>query len=206
MIGVINYGLGNVKSFINIYNALNVGCMLVSTLEDLDRVDKLILPGVGAFDFAMNTLEQSGLLDKIQDLVLNKKVPILGVCIGMQMMAQSSDEGVKPGLGWINGVVKKMEPGSEYPLPHMGWNSVRQTGQSNIFAGIEDDSEFYFLHSYCLEGAQSEQVIAVAKYPGLFPVVVQADNIYGMQCHPERSHHQGVTFLKNFAELSYVAS
>jgi len=201
MIGIINYGLGNVKSFINIYNALNIDCMLVSSLEDFEQVDKLILPGVGAFDFAMNTLEQSGFLNKLQDLVLNKKMPILGVCIGMQMMAQSSEEGVRPGLGWIEGTVKKMEPGSDYPLPHMGWNSVRQIGESTIFAGIENNSEFYFLHSYFLDGAVSEQVVAVAEYPELFPVVVQAGNIYGMQCHPERSHHQGVTFLKNFAKL-----
>jgi glutamine amidotransferase len=201
MIGIINYGLGNVKSFINIYNSLNIDCMLVSSLEDFEQVDKLILPGVGAFDFAMNTLDQSGLFNKLQDLVLDKKMPILGVCIGMQMMAQSSEEGVRPGLGWIDGVVKKMEPGSDYPLPHMGWNSVRQIGESNIFAGIENNSEFYFLHSYYLKSAASEQIIAVAEYPELFPVVVQAGNIYGMQCHPERSHHQGVTFLKNFAEL-----
>jgi glutamine amidotransferase len=201
MIGIINYGLGNVKSFINIYNALNIDCMLVSSLEDFDQVDKLILPGVGAFDFAMNSLEQSGLLNKLQDLVLNKKMPVLGVCIGMQMMAQSSEEGVRSGLGWIKGVVKKMDPGSNDPLPHMGWNSVRQMGESNIFSGIDNNSEFYFLHSYYLHSDASEQIIAIAEYPGLFPVVVQAGNIYGMQCHPERSHQQGVTFLKNFAEL-----
>ncbi len=203
MIGIVDYGLGNVNSFLNIYNKLNIPVQLVSTKEALQASDKIILPGVGSFDYAMNALDHSGLRDILNELVLIKKVPVLGVCVGMQMIGDTSEEGVAKGLGWISGAVKKMSfvEHESSPLPHMGWNSLNQVTESPLFDNIPNYSEFYFLHSYYFDAKNKEDVLATADYLQTFPVIVNQENVFGIQCHPEKSHQQGAMLLKNFAEL-----
>ncbi|MDC1188026.1 imidazole glycerol phosphate synthase subunit HisH [Gammaproteobacteria bacterium] len=203
MIGIIGYGLGNAFAFANIYKKLDVPFRILQKPEDFAGVTKLILPGVGAFDHAMDLFTNSGMREKVEDLVLNKNMPILGVCVGMQMMANSSEEGDCEGLGWIEGKVIKfkseyLKPGS--PLPHMGWNKLTTIGENSLLNGL-NNSMFYFLHSYYFTPNNSLGLIGTTDYGISFCSVIKKNNIYGMQCHPEKSHESGVIFLKNFSEL-----
>ncbi len=204
MIAIIDYGLGNVKAFANVYSRLNIPAMIVKQPEDLKTVDKLILPGVGSFDHAMHLLDESGLRQVLDELVLQRCVPVLGICVGMQILARSSEEGVLPGLGWIDGKVKRMKPSMlmhRTHLPHMGWNDVKPTKRSKLFEGLEQDARFYFLHSYYFHVQNNNDAIAVTDYGGLFTCAINVENIFGVQFHPEKSHQYGTQLLKNFAEL-----
>lgn len=201
MIGIVDYGVGNIRAFSNIYDQEGYKHKIVKSLSDLDDVDKIILPGVGAFDYAMSMLKRSGLCEKLSELVLQKRKPVLGVCVGMQIMADTSDEGNCSGLGWIAGEVKKIEKSSELPLPHMGWNSIRVKINSPLFNNIGIDNEFYFLHSYYFQCQNDSEVMATTEYANSFSSVVGIDNIYGIQCHPEKSHGDGIQILKNFGDL-----
>ncbi|MCH9770673.1 MAG: imidazole glycerol phosphate synthase subunit HisH [Gammaproteobacteria bacterium] len=198
MIGVIDYGLGNIKAFLNIYSRLNIPCKCIKIASDFESVDKIILPGVGAFDAAMLALNQSGLRESLNDSVLIKKKPVLGVCVGMQMMARTSNEGREEGLSWIDAIVEKID--TKQPLPHMGWNTLTIVGESGILNGLKAGERFYFLHSYYFKCNNSKSILATSTYSGDFCCVVNDDNIYGIQCHPEKSHVAGTLFLKNFAE------
>lgn len=204
MITIIDYGLGNVLAFVNVYNRLNIPVAVAKSVGDLTHATKLILPGVGSFDHAMLQLDQSGMRQSIEQLVLQQSMPVLGICVGMQMLAKSSDEGALPGLGWIDGVVKKFDV-SKMPkgtnLPHMGWNDVTPVVDSGFFKGMEQDARFYFLHSYYFECCQQANVLAVTDYGGSFTCAVHRENVYGVQFHPEKSHHFGTHLLKNFAEI-----
>lgn len=204
MIAIIDYGLGNISAFANIYKQLNVPFIIAKTSDDLRQASKIILPGVGAFDYAMQMLEDSGMRSVLDELVLGHKIPVLGVCVGMQIMATSSEEGVKPGLNWIRGVVKKIDAAKlahKPTTPHMGWNQVSSKKDAEIFAGIDDEQGFYFLHSYYFACANDDDVLAVSEYAGEFSCAVHRDNIYGFQFHPEKSLLNGVCLLKNFANL-----
>ena len=203
MIGILSYGLGNVSAFVNIYKKLGIECKLVEELDDLINIDKLILPGVGAFDYAMKSFNDSGLRREVDRLVLVKKVPILGVCVGLQIMANSSEEGILGGLGWIDATVVKFDSESlpkGDPLPHMGWTNLKVLVDDPILKGL-DDSRFYYLHSYFVVPKNKKEAIGSAIYGEEFCCVIRNDNIYGMQCHPEKSHSFGIRFLKNFAEI-----
>ncbi|WP_394210631.1 imidazole glycerol phosphate synthase subunit HisH [Enterovibrio calviensis] len=202
MIGIIDYGLGNIRAFGNIYKRLGIPYFYVQKPEQLTQATKLILPGVGSFDFAMEKLNNSGMRDALDDLVLNQKMPVIGICVGMQIMANSSEEGESAGLGWIDATVRKIvvDNHRKNPLPHMGWNTISVKKESSLFLKIEDNPQFYFLHSYYFDCADSER-LAVANYSHDFNCIVSKDNIYGIQCHPEKSHHNGVTLLKNFGEV-----
>jgi glutamine amidotransferase len=170
----------------------------------LTGASKLILPGVGSFDQAMKQLASSGMRDTLEDLVLRAGVPILGVCVGMQMLARSSEEGTEPGLGWIDGTVKSFHsvlPGRSLPVPHMGWNDVHPRAPSRLFDELESNGRFYFLHSYCFDAARAEDTIAVATYGLEFTCAVHRNNVYGVQFHPEKSHQWGTQLLKNFASV-----
>ena len=204
MIHIVDYGLGNVRAIMNVYYRLGIPACLASEVRHLDNADHIILPGVGSFDHAMGLLDRSGLLPTIERLVIGNKVPLLGICVGMQMLARASDEGRVAGLGWIPGNVKAFEShpqASVMPLPHMGWNDVTVQRHSPIMNNLEMNSRFYFLHSYYFECENSQNCVAVADYGTQFSCVVMSGNIYGAQFHPEKSHGWGTQLLKNFAEL-----
>ena len=204
MIAIIDYGLGNIQAFVNVYNRLGIPVTIAKTAESFETAHKLILPGVGAFDHAMELLNASGMRQTLDDLILGKKVPVLGICVGMQILANSSEEGALDGLGWIPGHVcafKSAPDVAALPLPHMGWNDVHVTCEHRLFKGIEEEVRFYFLHSYFFECMSRDAVIATASYGIDFCCAVQSDNVYGVQFHPEKSHHFGTNLLKNFAEL-----
>ncbi len=204
MITVVDYGLGNIQAFLNAYKRLNIEAKTAQTADDLRNATKVILPGVGHFDHAMRRLEESGMRETLDDLALNKSVPVLGVCVGMQMLAHSSEEGELPGLGWIDGRVRgfaSWEGAGELPLPHMGWNDVHPTAVNPLFDRLESDARFYFLHSFFFECAKPDDALAMSRYGSEFSSAVNSRNIYGVQFHPEKSHRFGTQLLKNFAEL-----
>jgi imidazole glycerol-phosphate synthase subunit HisH len=204
MIAIIDYGLGNIRAFANIYKKLGVPFKVADTTRDLGDVSKIILPGVGAFDYAMGQLEASGMRAKLDELVLERQVPVVGICVGMQMLAASSDEGQLPGLGWLDARVKKFDEHSiQYAthLPHMGWNDIVPVKENKILKGLEKDAKFYFLHSYYFHCNQADDTIAVTDYGVKFSCAVNKENIYGVQFHPEKSHQYGIQLLKNFADL-----
>ncbi len=204
MIGIIDYGLGNINAFINIYKRLHIPTKRLFSPNDFEDVDKLILPGVGAFDHAMERFGNSGLQKIVEKYVMEDKIPIIGICVGMQMLAYSSDEGKLLGLGWIPGYVKKFDE-SKIPfttrLPHMGWNDVDIVKGSPFFNPFPNDPKFYFLHSYYYECVNNQDVIATSEYGVKFTCAINRDNIYGVQFHPEKSHHYGVQLLENFSKL-----
>jgi imidazole glycerol-phosphate synthase subunit HisH len=205
MIRIVDYGVGNIQAFITIFKNLGIQAQRASTPNDLTDATRLILPGVGHFDHAMQRFNDSGLRTSIEELVMHKHVPILGVCVGMQMLAESSDEGTLSGLNWISGRVRSFASqltSLRLPMPHMGWNDVRPRTQSNLFLkGFDEEAQFYFLHSYFFDVLDERDIVATTQYGFEFPAVVSRGNIYGVQCHPEKSHHWGTRLLKNFAEL-----
>ncbi|MDC0225505.1 imidazole glycerol phosphate synthase subunit HisH [Gammaproteobacteria bacterium] len=200
---IIDYGLGNIRAFYNIYSKLNISVNVASKRDDLLRAQKLILPGVGAFDWAMNRLNDSGLRETIESLVLEKKVPILGICVGMQMMTLRSEEGVLPGLGWFDAEVirftQEASSKNQY-LPHMGWNDVKPDSANRLFSGIVDP-KFYFLHSYFFSSENQNHKLATTNYGINFTSAAVNGHIYGVQFHPEKSHEWGIKLLKNFSQI-----
>lgn len=199
---LVNYGLGNIQAFAHIYERMNVSVNVAATPSDLAKAEKIVLPGVGAFDWAMTRLNQSGLRETLDEMVLQRQVPVLGVCVGMQMMARGSEEGVLPGLGWIDAEVVRFVPDQvgRAPLPHMGWNDVRPVTADSLFRGVEAP-RYYFLHSYCIVPRQPADVLATAHYGSDFTAAVRRGHVFGTQFHPEKSHHWGIDLLRNFAEL-----
>lgn len=204
MIAIIDYGLGNVRAFVNVYKKLNISCKIVKKKDDLGGATKMILPGIGAFDHAMELLQESGMREVLDDLALKQNIPVLGICVGMQMLALASEEGKLSGLGWIDGDVKKFDS-SLYThrtcLPHMGWNEVNPIEYNDLFQGLDSGSRFYFLHSYFFYCNRKENIIAQTNYGIQFCCAVNEGNIYGVQFHPEKSHQNGIQLLKNFAQL-----
>jgi len=203
VITLVDYGLGNIQAFANIYRRLNIAVVVADTADKLARAEKIILPGVGAFDWAMTLLNESGMRACLDNLVLVQKRPVLGVCVGMQMMARSSDEGELPGLGWLDAEVKRFDEArflQQTHLPHMGWNDVQPCAMGCLFKGISAP-RFYFLHSYYFAPANPDDVLAVTDYNGTYASAVRSGNIFGTQFHPEKSHQWGIALLKNFAEL-----
>lgn len=202
MIGIVNYGSGNIHAIANIYSRLNIPFTIVSTPVELLAAEKILLPGVGAFDQAMNELETSGMRRALDKLVLEEKRPVLGICVGMQLLASSSDEGEAAGLGWIAGVVKRFDHSifrQTTHLPHMGWNTVKPVHQHPLFDGVDLRTGYYFLHSYYFSCNDSGDVLGVTEYGAPFTSVVHRDNILGVQFHPEKSHRAGIQLLRNFA-------
>jgi imidazole glycerol-phosphate synthase subunit HisH len=204
MIGIINYGLGNINAFANIYNKLGIPHKVVYEPRCLKKITKIILPGVGSFDYAMSKLKASGMQDSLNDIVFKHSIPVLGICVGMQMLACSSDEGNQPGLSWIDGKVKKLNFLSSKGfavLPHMGWNNLKLLKNNALLNNIDCNASFYFLHSYYFDCREAKNVVAVTEYNADFACVVNHKNIYGVQFHPEKSHSWGERLLKNFAEI-----
>ena len=204
MIAIVDYGLGNIAAFANVYKTANIEVSIARTAEDLKSASKLILPGVGHFDHAMELLQQSGMRDTLDNLVLREKVPVIGICVGMQILARGSEEGKLPGLGWLDADVrafKSRDTMKDMALPHMGWNDVRAVSSDKLFEDLEAEARFYFLHSYYFDCDRQEDVLATCNYGADFSCAVCSANIYGVQFHPEKSHGFGNRLLKNFAKL-----
>lgn len=204
MITLIDYGVGNIFAFQNAYKRLNIPIKIAKTSTDLFDAEKLILPGVGSFDYAMSQLNNSGMREKLDELVIEKFVPIIGICVGMQMMGNRSDEGKTQGLNWIDADILKFDESlirHRTKLPHMGWNGVKPVNGNLLFEGLEEDAIFYFLHSFYFKCKNPIESIAVSDYGIKFTSAVNKGNIYGIQFHPEKSHLNGEKLLHNFAKL-----
>lgn len=205
MIGIVDYGSGNIQAIQNIFTKLKIQTFFVSNPDDLHKADKIILPGVGAFDEAMTQLENSGMKDALNHFALLQKKPVLGICVGMQVMAKSSDEGVMQGLGWFDATVKKFDE-SKIPfkpkLPHMGWNEIQPMQESPLLKGIDLEKGFYFIHSYYFDAHDTKDILLESNYGEVFSCAIRKDNIFGFQFHPEKSHSNGINLFKNFAEYS----
>ena len=204
MITIIDYGLGNIRAFVNVYDRLNIKTKIAKKADDLKDAKKIILPGVGAFDYAMSQLNASGMRDEIEKQVLGNKVPLIGICVGMQMLAKSSNEGKLSGLGWIDGEVKLFDSNLipfKTRFPHMGWNCIKPVNGNHLMTDFNNDSRFYFLHSYYFVCHNKDEIISTTEYGVTFASAVNKENIYGIQFHPEKSHSNGIQLLKNFAML-----
>jgi glutamine amidotransferase len=204
MTTIVNYGIGNIQAIANIYKRLNIPVRIASTAQELAGAERIILPGVGAFDWAMDRLDKSGMRSCLEDLVVRQRRPVLGICVGMQMMAKRSDEGVLRGLGWVDAEVRRFDESAfrnKTHLPHMGWNDVTPQQAGGVFRGLESGARFYFLHSYYVAPTHAANVLATTDYNGPFASSVHSANVYGVQFHPEKSHQWGIQLLKNFAEL-----
>ena len=208
MIGIINYGSGNISAISRVYKNLGIATLNVTKPDQLEQVDRIVLPGVGAFDYTMSLLIQSGFKSKLDEHVINQRKPILGICVGLQIMGYGSDEGSAKGFGWIPGRVKKFDENKikfKPRLPHMGWNSINDLHSHEIFNGIDNDVGFYFIHSYHMNCESDGNVLSMTNYGIDFCSSIFKDNIFGVQFHPEKSHYNGVLVLKNFATLSYYS-
>jgi len=204
MIGIINYGSGNINAIANIHKRFEIPFMLVNKPDDLDQCSKLILPGVGDFDETMRLLTESGLKAGLNQYVLEKKLPIIGFCVGMQIMGFKSEEGSNEGFGWIPGNIKKLDINSlerKPYLPHMGWNTINIKQDHLLFDGLSHVDGFYFLHSYYFECRDSTNILSTTNYGNPFPSVVRHENIFGIQFHPEKSHENGMQIFRNFSKL-----
>ncbi len=202
MIAIVDYGSGNIQAIGNIYDRLSIPFVFAKRPEDLAATDRIVLPGVGAFDQAANELDASGMRRALDRCVLEDHKPILGICVGMQLLAKSSEEGGARGLGWIDAEVRRFDPSrfdQATHLPHMGWNTVTPVRPDPLFEGVDLGSGYYFLHSYYFSCNDPSDELAVTEYGIAFASAVSRGRISGVQFHPEKSHQAGVQLLKNFA-------
>ena len=202
MLTIVDYGVGNLASMQNMLKKIGVPSKITSEKKDLEEADRLILPGVGAFDTCAEKLQQSGLIETLTYQVMTKQVPVLGVCVGMQLLLKGSEEGMLPGLGWIEGHNVKFRQ-DQLPertkIPHMGWTDVVPRKVSGLLNGLEQESRFYFVHSYHALLTNEQDVLLHANYGYSFTAGLERGNIVGVQFHPEKSHKFGMKLLKNFA-------
>lgn len=204
MTTIIDYGSGNIRAICNIYDVLDISYNVASSVEQIELADKIILPGVGAFDETISKLNENNFRATLDKKVLEEKIPILGICVGMQMLGNVSEEGTLKGLEWISGKVKlfdKEQIQGKPKLPHLGWNSIKITNENPLFKNIDETEGFYFVHSYYFECDDIKNVIATAEYGKSFHASINKENVYGVQFHPEKSHDNGIQLLKNFALL-----
>jgi len=203
MIVVVDYGVGNLGSIINMLKKVGVKAVVSSEPDMLQKAEKLILPGIGAFDVGMNKLNERGLVPLLNYLALEKKVPFLGLCLGLQLMTKKSEEGLAQGLGWFDAETVRFRFGAEQThlkVPHMGWNMIDVCRPHPLFTDLEALSRFYFVHSYHVQSHDPEAVLAETDYGFRFHSILGKGNLLGAQFHPEKSHKYGMRLLKNFAE------
>ncbi len=202
MIGLIDYGMGNIHSLLSAGEYLGIKIKLCKNKSDLKSVEKIILPGVGAFGACMDILKSSGFYEELNNQVINKKKIILGICLGMQIMATKSLEfGETKGLNWISGTVEKMNVSDNFKLPHVGWNSLNHLRQSPLFNNLNLDSDYYFVHSYSFKNKHPNDILATFSYSSDYTASINKGNIYGVQFHPEKSQENGLRILENFVNL-----
>lgn len=201
MIVIIDYGVGNVGSVANMLRKAGARARISASVADIEAADKLILPGVGHFDSGMGKLNETGLVPALTEQVIGRRKPVLGICLGMQMMTRASEEGSTPGLGWIDATTHRFPDLAGLRVPHMGWNTVRPENRASLFAREGDSERFYFVHSYFVRPAEPAHVAATCGYGLDFAAAFQADNIFGVQFHPEKSHLFGMELLKRFIAL-----
>lgn len=201
---VINLGTCNIGSVINMLNFLGVKNFIVDKTEDLNNVEKIILPGVGSFDHNLKNLHDLGFFEIIRDLVEIKKIPILGICLGMHLFCKNSEEGKRSGFGFFDAEVVKFDfdkPLNELLIPHMGWNNVKIKKNTNLISSSNKNYRFYFVHSYHVKCLNDSDIMLTTNYGYEFPSGINKNNIYGVQFHPEKSHRFGMEILKNFSRL-----
>ena len=202
MIAIVDYGVGNLGSISNMLRKIDIEAVVTADPSGIEKAEKLILPGVGAFDTAMKNIRDLKLLDVLNQKVIADKTPVIGLCLGMQILTESSEEGKMPGLGWVKGKTIRFrfeESRNDLKIPHMGWNTVEIKNPSPLVEELDKNSRFYFVHSYHMDCKDKEDVTAVTNYGYDFPSVVKKENIYGIQFHPEKSHKFGMKLLENFA-------
>lgn len=203
MVLVVDYRMGNIGSILNMFKRINVKAIVSSDAREIERAEKIVLPGVGSFDVGMRNLRSMGLIDPLRARVVEQRIPLLGICLGMQLLAKSSEEGNEPGLGWVDAKVVKFEAGlaANMKIPHMGWNSIQLSRECLLFRGMYENPRFYFVHSYYVVCRQEADVLTRTLHGVEFVSAFQKDNIIGVQFHPEKSHKFGMKLLENFAAL-----
>ncbi len=200
-ITIVDYGVGNIGSIVNMLKRIHVTCHVASTKSDLQHAKKILLPGVGAFDHGMTCFNNSGMREDVERKVLDDKIPTLGICVGAQMLGRSSEEGQEKGLAWVPMDTKKFSS-SDLRIPHMGWNVVNPSRKHDLFQGMEGELRFYFVHSYYMNVDHEDHCLARTPYAHDFASIVINGHIIGVQFHPEKSHRFGMNFLYNFAACS----
>ncbi len=200
---IVDYGMGNIHSVYRKLKKLKANVIVSSNYNDIQQAGGIILPGVGHFGRAMDQIVRLGLKGPLDEAVIEKKIPVLGICLGMQLMASYSEEGQSQGLGWIEAEVKKLniQDSKRYKIPHTGWNTLNHNRQIPLFADVPENAEFYFVHSYYVQPAEEKDVVCETVYERQFCSVIARENIYGVQFHPEKSHLWGIEMLKNFLEI-----
>jgi len=202
MISIIDYGVGNVASVLNMVKHVGGEANIISSPQDLESATKLIFPGIGSFDYAVQCLQNNNWINALNSTVLERKIPILGICLGMQLMCKYSEEGILTGLGWIDAQVKRFTAGQEkLKIPHMGWNHVEVVSDNPLVINEEPNQRFYFVHSYYVECNTENDVILKSRYGINFVAGFQHKNIFGVQFHPEKSHRYGKQLIKQFLEV-----
>jgi glutamine amidotransferase len=202
MIGIVDYGSGNISAIANIYKQLRIPYLVSGDPKILAEADRFVLPGVGAFDTVMGDLTQMGIVDTLNEEVLGKGKKAMGICVGMQILADSSEEGTRAGLGWIPGQIKRIDDSRlevAPKLPHMGWNSIRAESNEPMLQNVDRERGFYFLHNYYFAPESDEDIIATVRYGDELACGVRRENVIGFQFHPEKSHSNGMAIFKNFA-------
>jgi imidazole glycerol-phosphate synthase subunit HisH len=201
MITIVDYGMGNLGSIQNMLKHIGAAAVITADLQIIGDATKIILPGVGAFDNAMTNINNSGLREVLDRKALVNRVPILGICLGMQLLTNSSEEGELSGLGWIPATTNRFPDTPGLKVPHMGWNLVQRSTPSKMTEGFEEETRFYFIHSYYVKVDDEAQSMLKTEHGVTFDSAIQNGNIYGVQFHPEKSHRFGMRLLTNFVEL-----
>ncbi len=203
MVGIVNFNMGNIKSIASMLRKIGANCEIANSPDTIMNAKKIILPGVGSFDTALQQIKALNLEDALNTMVVERKTPILGICLGMQLFAKSSEEGKMKGFGWIDGVVRKFSFEKNHEnlkIPHMGWNNIQLIKTHALFNELPFASKFYFVHSYHFV-CNEKQILATTHYGYDFPSIISEENIIGVQFHPEKSHKYGMRLLKNFVEM-----